>query len=120
MSDTGLHSADISQLRRLGSLVDSVIVGANTTADVDFKRSCDELLSVLESATARPIRDLRSLVLAELLNDYLKSTGDQISTLRASLRQRVIDSASSALLEGLARNLERERTTATSRMRPGR
>lgn len=120
MSETGLFSSDISQLRRLGALVDSVLVGANKTSDQDFRSACDELGRILDAASSRPVEDLRSLVFAELLRDYLHSAGDSVHVLRNDLGQYSIGFRTSELLEGLAKSLELERATATNRIQPMR
>lgn len=118
MSETGLFSSDISQLRHLGALVNSVLVGANKGSDHGFRSACDELCQVLDAASSRPVEDLRSLVFAELLRDYLLSAGDSVQVLKNDLDQYSIGFQTSELLEELAKSLEQERATATNRIQP--
>jgi hypothetical protein len=118
MSETGVYSSDICQLRHLGSLVDSVLIGATKTPDSSFRRACDELAHALDVACTRPVVDLQGLVFSELLADYLRDTARAVDGMKNDLARYAIGAGTSALLERLARSLERERTTTINRIRP--
>ena len=120
MSETGLHSADVTQLRYLGSLVDQILVGAAKAEDGVFRKACDKLDHILCAASAQPPQDLQSLVFADLLGDYVRSAGTALVLLTESLRQYSISMEASNMLEALAQSLERERAAATGRMKPMR
>jgi hypothetical protein len=120
MSETGLHSADVAQLRHLGSLVDLVLVGAAKSEDSIFRKACDDLEHVLCAASSQSPQDLQSLVFADLLGDYVRLAGTALVALRENLRQYSISTQASNMLEALARSLERERAAATGRMQPMR
>jgi hypothetical protein len=120
MSETGLHSADVAQLRYLGSLVDKILVGAAKADDNIFRKACDELQHILDAASEQSPHDLQSLVFADLLGDYVRSAGTALVSLRENLRQYSISKQASNMLEALARSLEQERAAAAGRMKPMR
>jgi hypothetical protein len=120
MSETGLYSADITQLRQLGSLVDQILVGAAKSDDRSFQKACEDLEQVLSAASSQPPRDLQSLVFSDLLGDYVRSVGAKLFGLREDLRRHSIGAEASEMLEALARSLDQERAAATGRMQPMR
>jgi hypothetical protein len=120
MSESGVYSSDISQLRHLGSLVDSVLIGATQPPDNTFRAACDALGKALDLARTRPVCDMQGLVFSELLADYLREAADAVDAVRSDLTHYEIGQRTNALLERLAIALERERATVINRIRPPR
>jgi hypothetical protein len=120
MSESGVYSSDISQLRQLGSWIDAVLIGAANAPTPTFRAACDALGKVLDLAQTVPVRDLQGLMFSELLDEYLPGRGEAVDGVRRDLAKYAIGPSSNTLLEILARSLERERVEATNRMRSPR
>ena len=120
MSESGVYSSDIGQLRQLGSWIDAVLIGAAKAPTPTFLAACDALARVLDEARTVPVRDLQGLMFSELLDEYLPGRLDAVDGVRRDLAKYVIGPSSNTLLETLARSLERERVEATNRMRSPR
>lgn len=121
MSQTGLYSSDIRHLRHLGSLVDSVLVGARRADDATFRRDCDELGRVLQGAAAARVESLENLIFHELLAGFRESSAaDRLKLLEAELARYALGTHAIELLEELGRSLEQERAATANRMQSPR
>jgi len=116
MSEAGFSITDLNQLRRVGMLLDSVLVGAGHGASAKFRTACDQLSSVIDAAVANPPKDLQSLILSELIGHHFGVARRSCSDLLDDLRMYEINADTRSALEALAQAIDRDKATATARM----
>lgn len=120
MSETGVSIGDLKQLRRIGTLLDDVLVGLERPADRSFRRACDELAATISASTTNPPQDLQGLILLELVGHHFSSKAKRYRDMLDDLRAYHIGLDTRRELEILAQALERDKSAATARIQSTR
>lgn len=114
MSDTGIFASRYSHLRRVGDLLDQMLLQARSNAAVPVEVA-KQLADLLEQALAVRANPLYELTLAS--PDRSQRAATDIGKIAASLRQGNLSTLVLEQLESLAQSIDARLSETASQMR---